>query len=263
MEDSDKDSLARRGQRLFEQLDSTLWGPVSWVGQTGSTNADLAEQARLGAPEGTVLISDYQNIGRGRFTRPWVAPAKSSIAMSVLVRPKNVELNRWTWLPLLVGLAVAQGLCQATGLAAELKWPNDVLVNGRKVCGILCERVETPFGPGAVLGMGINTKMTPDELPVPTATSLAIEGAEVSQTQVAAAVLRSLEAKYSSWLAGEDLAREYLGSCRSIGREVVVVLSETERVQGFAEGVDAGGALLVRVGDQVRAYSAGDVIHLR
>ena len=136
----------------------------------------MAAAARQETAEpGTVLVADYQSAGRGRLGRTWTAPPGTSIAMSVLVRPDGVDPARWTWLPLLTGLAVADGLSGAAGLEARLKWPNDVLVGDRKVCGILAERVETPVGPACVVGMGINTHLERADLPVPTATSVAIE----------------------------------------------------------------------------------------
>ena len=120
-----------------------LWQKVDLVTETGSTNADLAVRARQGEVPGTVLMTDYQSAGRGRQGRTWTAPPGSGIAMSILVRPNGIDPSRWTWLSLLAGLAVADGVRRAANLPAVLKWPNDVLVNGRKFCGILSERVDT------------------------------------------------------------------------------------------------------------------------
>ena len=145
-----------------------LWQQVDYVAETGSTNADLAAAARTGAVEpGAVLVTDYQSAGRGRLGRTWTAPPGTSIAMSVLVRPDGVDPSRWTWLPLLTGLAVADGLSGAAGLEARLKWPNDVLVGDRKVCGILAERVETRTGRPASSGWASTPTWTAAELPVP------------------------------------------------------------------------------------------------
>ena len=151
-----------------------LWQKVDLVAETGSTNADLAARARQGEVPGTVLITDYQSAGRGRQGRTWTAPPGSGIAMSILVTPGAIDPNRWTWLSLLAGLAVSDGVRRTADLPAVLKWPNDVLVAERKVCGILSERVDTPQGPACVVGIGINVGLTDNELPVPTATSLAI-----------------------------------------------------------------------------------------
>lgn len=249
-------------QRLVQP--GSVWTQVSTVASTGSTNADLAAAARDGAASGRVLVSDHQSAGRGRFARVWEAPPRTSLAISALLRPPAaVPPSRWLWLPLLAGLAVADGVRLATGVAAELKWPNDVLIQGRKVCGILSERVDSAAGPAVIIGMGINTTLGADQLPVPTATSLALAGAGVEPAEVAAAVLESLGGWYLRWLGGVDLRPDYAARCSSVGRNVRVQLSATESVQGDATGVDSEGCLLVRVDGRVRAFAAGDVAHLR
>lgn len=241
-----------------------MWTRVEAVAATGSTNADLAVAARDGARSGTVLVSDHQSSGRGRFARVWEAPPGTSLAISALLRPPAVvPARRWLWLPLVTGLAVADGLRSACGVEAELKWPNDVLIGGRKVCGILSERVDAGPVPAAVLGMGINTTLTEDELPVPTATSLALAGADVDPTAVVAGVLSALGGWYARWLAGDDLQADYAVRCSSVGRDVRVQLSGAEAVEGRATGVDVDGRLLVVVAGRERAFSAGDVVHLR
>jgi BirA family biotin operon repressor/biotin-[acetyl-CoA-carboxylase] ligase len=242
----------------------SVWTGVRTMATTGSTNADLAAEARTGAGSGLVLVSDHQSTGRGRFTRVWEAPPGTSLAISALLRPPSeVPVSRWLWLPLLTGLAVADGIRAATGLVTELKWPNDVLIARRKVCGILAERVDGGGWPAAVIGMGINTTLAEHELPVPTATSLALAGAEVDPGEVAAAILEALGQWYVRWLGGDDLRAEYAARCSSVGRSVRVQLSASESVTGVATGVDATGCLLVRVDGRVRAFAAGDVEHLR
>lgn len=247
---------------LAEQLGGigSWWSDLDVVASTGSTNADLAAAARAGAATGTVLVSEHQSSGRGRFTRIWEAPPGASIAISVLLRPSSsIPLERWTWLPLVAGLAVADALSSEAGVAARLKWPNDVLIEDRKVCGILVERV----GDAAVIGMGINTRLHEDELPVPTATSLRLAGAEVSNGQVAAAVLTRLRAWYQRWEAGEDLSADYQDACATIGRTVRVEIGPDESRSGQAVGIDASGRLLVRLQNRTEAFAAGDVVHLR
>lgn len=242
-----------------------VWSGVRTVATTGSTNADLASQARAGAPSGMVLVAAHQSSGRGRLDRSWTAPPGVSLAISVLLRPPAaVPVRRWLWLPLLAGLAVADALAEVAGVGAELKWPNDVLIDHRKVCGILAERVVVPGEAAAVvIGMGINTRLTQEQLPVPTATSLALVGAEVADDELIAGVLGALGQWYGRWLAGEDLGAVLGRRCGTIGRGVRVELSGAEPVVGTAVGVDADGRLLVRTGTQVRAFAAGDVVHLR
>ena len=240
------------------------WTRVTTVADTGSTNADLALAARQGAESGQVLVSDHQSAGRGRFSRVWTAPPGTSLAISVLLRPPGaVPPRRWLWLPLVTGLAVADGVRAATGLRPELKWPNDVLVDARKVCGILAERVDGGSGPAAIIGMGVNTTLAGDQLPVPTATSLALAGAEVNPAEVAAAILVALGEWYTRWLSGADLRAEYASRCSSVGRTVRVQLSASDSVTGEATGVDGDGCLLVTTGGHERAFAAGDVVHLR
>lgn len=242
----------------------SVWTQVATTTATGSTNADLAAAARAGQESGAVLVSDHQSAGRGRFTRVWESPLGGSLAISVLLRPPAaIPPGRWLWLPLIAGLAVADGLRAAAGLSVELKWPNDVLVSGRKVCGILSERVDAAAGPAAIIGVGINTTLTEEQLPVPTATSLAIAGADVAPGEIAAAVLAALATWYLRWLAAADLRGEYSVRCSSIGRRVRVQLSAAESVVGEATGVDADGCLLVSVAGRQRTFAAGDVVHLR
>ena len=255
-----------------------LWSDVDVVDRTGSTNADLAARARTGAASGTVLVTDFQDAGRGRQGRTWVAPRGSSIAMSVLLRPSGVDPSRWTWLPLLAGLAVVEGLRRAADVPAVLKWPNDVLVDDLKVCGILAERVETPTGPACVLGMGVNVWLAADELPVPTATSLALLSESrspgsrppgsrpPSRNLLIATILAALELIFQRWEVLDDdslFAASYLRRCDTIGRRVRVVLAGGVTVEGQAEAVDHDGRLVVRTPSGLQTFSAGDVVHLR
>ncbi|MBA8793340.1 BirA family biotin operon repressor/biotin-[acetyl-CoA-carboxylase] ligase [Friedmanniella endophytica] len=265
------------GRRLAALVTGGRWQRVGVVEQTGSTNADLAAAARAGAPDGIVLATGYQSGGRGRLNRRWTAPPGTSLALSMLLRPGPGTLARWSWLPLLTGLAVAESLRRAAEVPALLKWPNDVLVGDRKLCGILAERIDTPTGPACVIGVGINTDLTEEQLPVPWATSLALLGARTrDQTVVAATVLRAFELLYAEWLDAPAARRDgsaaavdaafaaaYLNRCSTVGREVRVVLGPDESVTGRAEAIDADGRLVVRTPTGTRAFSAGDVVHLR
>jgi len=254
-----------------------LWRRLDLVASTGSTNADLAAAARDGAPGGTVLVADHQSSGRGRLGRTWTAPPGSGVAISVLLRPE-VALDRWTWLPLLAGVAVSDALRQTAGLPADVKWPNDVLIGDRKVCGVLAERVETPDGPAVVLGMGVNVHLRADELPVPTATSvdlaraeLGVAGVPVSRTAVTSSVLRCLERDVRRWEevaalgpeGADGIALAYRERCSTLGRQVRVTLSDSTVLEGTARDVDAYGRLLLDTPDGTQVLGAGDVVHLR
>jgi len=176
------------------------------------------------------------------------------------------------WLPLLTGVAVAAGVRSASGVAARLKWPNDVLVGDRKLAGILAE--QSPDGDAVVVGVGLNVATSQSALPVSPsglpATSLLVEGADVGREALLAEILRSLEHWYVRFSADPDPLRsgllpEYREACATLGRQVRVELPAGRVLAGVAEDVDASGRLLVRPADaaSATAVSAGDVVHLR
>jgi BirA family biotin operon repressor/biotin-[acetyl-CoA-carboxylase] ligase len=247
----------------------SLWRSVEVVDSCPSTNAELARRARAGASAGSVLVADHQTAGRGRLDRVWVTPRGSALTFSVLLEPDRVPVARWPWLPLLVGIAVAEGVRRVTGVDCSLKWPNDVLVGDRKLAGILVERVERGTGAVAVVGVGLNVSLTEEELPVPTATSLRIENATTTDRSVVLReVLRSLEALFVQWRAdGGDatlgLVDSYVRRCGTLGREVRVELPSGERLHGTATGIDTDGRLEVRTPEGRRILGAGDVVHVR
>ena len=231
------------------------------VQQSASTNADLAELARRGAPEGTVLLAEHQTAGRGRQGRSWESPPRAGLTFSVLLRPPQVS----GWLPLLAGLAVVVAVNEQAGTAAGLKWPNDVVVDGagggqRKLAGLLTE--VAAGGDGAVIvGIGLNVTTRSDELPDPRATSLAVAGSMTTDRSVLLkAVLRSLARAYASWRADPDALRAaYRAACVTLDQRVRVQLPGGQSYEGVATEVDTDGRLVV--GE--RSFAAGDVIHLR
>jgi len=239
---------------------------------TTSTNAVAGERARAGADEGTVVVAEHQTAARGRLDRTWESPARSSLVFSLVLRPV-VPAAEWPWLPLLTGHTVGKVL-RAEGYDAGVKWPNDVLIaradgESRKLVGILVERIETPAGPAAVVGVGINVDQTADELPVPTATSLAIEsGVAPDRTALLVTLLQSLREAYDAWQAGgaaarERLATSYAAGCVTVGRDIRVELPGGTVLTGRATGVDAGGRLIVTGAAGETAVGAGDVVHVR
>lgn len=191
--------------------------------------------------------------------------------MSVLLHPVDVEPVRWGWLPLLAGLGVAEGLQRYPGVPVWLKWPNDVLIGDGKVAGILAERIDSPRGPAVVIGIGINVHSKAGDLPVPSATSLALQasdaaGGPLSRTEVVRSCLTALGERYLSWQRGatdEELANSYRALSATIGRRVRVELVGGRPMEGVATGVDSGGRLVVRTDSRVQIVGAGDVIHLR
>jgi BirA family biotin operon repressor/biotin-[acetyl-CoA-carboxylase] ligase len=234
-----------------------------------STNAVATERARAGARDGTVVVAEHQTAGRGRLDRTWQTPPRASLIFSLVLRP-TVPAADWPWLPLLTGHTVAKALRASGYAAAGVKWPNDVLVGDRKVAGILVERVETPPGPAAIVGVGLNVSLTEDELPVATGTSLALEsdGGEPDRTALLVGLLRSLREAFDTWQAGgpeavRRLRASYAAGCVTVGRDVRVELPGGETLHGRATGVDPSGRLVVLGPRGETAVGAGDVVHVR
>ncbi|MGV8845680.1 biotin--[acetyl-CoA-carboxylase] ligase [Tessaracoccus sp.] len=242
----------------------TMWRSIESVASTTSTNADMAAHARRGEPEGRVLIASEQTAGRGRLDRTWVSPRGASLSLSMLLRPEP-DFLRWGWLSLLTGMAVASALCDTAPdpTRVELKWPNDVLIDGGKVCGILSERVEHPTGARAVVGLGLNLELRRNELPVPSATSLSLEGFPIDREQIVAGVLRHMERLYRRWQDTGSLEDEYRARCTSVGSDLSITVAPETVVQGRGHGVDEFGRLQVATATGIRAFAVGDVVHAR
>ncbi|HEV7755424.1 MAG TPA: biotin--[acetyl-CoA-carboxylase] ligase [Mycobacteriales bacterium] len=248
----------------------SFWRDLTVVSVTGSTNADLAAAARAGAPEGSVLVAEAQESGRGREGREWVSPPRAGLTFSVLLRPTGVPVARWGWLSLLAGVALTRAVGRLGAVDAWLKWPNDLLLgpDRRKGAGLLAEVANG----GVVVGIGLNVTTLAEELPRPDATSLRLEGAACTDRgPLLQAVLRELEHDYTAWRAAEGdpevsgLRRVYAESCDTIGRYVRVQLPGDAVLAGEAVGVDADGRLVVRPdrGGADVAVAAGDVVHVR
>lgn len=244
----------------------------------GSTNDELVAAA-AGLPDLAVVVTDNQTKGRGRLGREWVAPAGAAVAVSVLVRPRlpagePLELAHFGWLPLIAGLAMTRAVASLVpeGEArVGLKWPNDVQVDGLKVCGILAELL--PTADGVVIGAGLNLAMTREQLPVETATSLALSGAEPQGLTDAAvsAYLAGFTALVRDFVSlggdpiGSGIHAQLTEACTTIGSEVRVQLPGADDLRGTATGVDLSGRLVVRRTSDGRsqAVAAGDVTHVR
>jgi BirA family biotin operon repressor/biotin-[acetyl-CoA-carboxylase] ligase len=240
------------------------WREVEHHATIGSTNARAAE---IGRPW-YVVVADHQSQGRGRLARRWEAPPGTSVAVSATV---PVPATGSAWLPLLAGVAVADAIESVTSLSAVLKWPNDVLLpadGSRKVCGILCEVVALgdadPTDAGlVVIGAGLNLSQSRDQLPVPSATSLALAGAVDVDP---AALLVAYLARLADLMAAPDavVRAGYRQRCVTIGRSVTLSLPEGRRLAGLALDVDDGGRLVLEEaggGDGPVAWAAGDVVH--
>ncbi|MFD4627907.1 biotin--[acetyl-CoA-carboxylase] ligase [Streptomyces sp. NPDC058475] len=271
--DLDRPPLNAASLRRALVREDGLWRAVEVVQRTGSTNSDLVALAtEQKADEGTVLVAEEQDAGRGRLDRQWTAPARSGLFFSVLLKPTQVPVERWGWLPLLTGVAVATGLSRAAGVDTALKWPNDLLVTvggeERKAGGILAERAGSD---AVVVGIGINVTLREDELPVPGAGSLALAGARTTDRDtVLRAVLRSLEQWYERWrAAGGDpvasgLQDTYAAGCATLGRVVRAELPGGRSLTGEAVALDGDGRLVIATEEGVQEpVGAGDVVHVR
>jgi BirA family biotin operon repressor/biotin-[acetyl-CoA-carboxylase] ligase len=245
----DLDRPPLRADALVRALAPEGWR-VEVLPTAGSTNEVVAERARQGEPPGLVVVAEEQTSGRGRMDRTWVSPPRAGLTFSVLLHPSPDHLG---WVSLLGGLAVARALRDQGGVDAVLKWPNDVLVGDRKVCGLLAQAVTGPDGLAVVLGIGLNVTTRREELPIPQATSLALEGAATTDRDT---LLRAVLRRMTFTTADRD---SYRALCRTVGREVQVSLPGGALVQGLAEGVDEQGRLVVGGSP----YAAGDVVHLR
>ncbi|MBF8285658.1 MAG: Biotin--[acetyl-CoA-carboxylase] ligase [Anaerolineales bacterium] len=234
--------------------------PIYLFQQIGSTNEEARRLAEGGGQEGLIVVAEEQTAGRGRAGRKWITPAGSAIAFSLILRPP-LPPARSARLTMLAGVAACEAIEQTTGLRAELKWPNDVLIAGKKVAGILSESAvlgdQLEY---AVLGLGLNVSFAPlaAEVDFP-ATSLQAEaGREVDRLKLLRAILTGLEAHYP-FLMDERLYQNWRARLAMMGRPALAH-TESGAHRGRAEGVDADGALIFRLdsGEALR-LTAGDV----
>jgi BirA family biotin operon repressor/biotin-[acetyl-CoA-carboxylase] ligase len=264
---SDLDRPALDGPALSAALtrDGGLWRSLEVVESIGSTNAELLARAAADAPEGTVLVAEHQEAGRGRLDRTWTSPPRAGLTVSLLVRP-DVPAARRGWLPLLTGVALAESVGELTGVRASLKWPNDLLaLDGRKLAGILAE-----VGGGAVVvGTGLNVNTDAAELP-DTGTSLSVvTGRPVDRGPVLLAFLRAFERRYRGWAralgdpVASGLARDYLAWSSTVGSTVEVTMPDGSLLTGTAQAVDWDGRLVVATPQGPVELASGDVRHVR
>jgi BirA family biotin operon repressor/biotin-[acetyl-CoA-carboxylase] ligase len=278
------------------------WRGVEFHPALGSTNTRLRELLTGSSPTSGayavspadddrglwwVVLTDHQTGGRGRLGRAWTVPDRASLAVSVAV--PVADAAQAGWMPLLAGLALSRAVRDVTGaaghpLSARLKWPNDVLLaddGDRKLSGILCELVTSGGRQTVVVGTGVNVDQTRDELPVDTATSLALAGSRVRREDLLLAYLDHLtdvlagagagarsgtgvqEGRGSGTAAREAARTAYREACSTLGLQVRVHLPAGGAAEGTAESVDDDGGLMVRTAEGLRTFAAGDVVHVR
>jgi BirA family transcriptional regulator, biotin operon repressor / biotin---[acetyl-CoA-carboxylase] ligase len=252
--------------------------------ETSSTNNAAMALAQDGAPDGTVVVADTQTSGRGRLGRQWYSPPGKNLYCSIILRramPSD-QVSRWlSWVPLLSAVAVARAIQVISGLRPSLKWPNDILMEQRKVGGLLCESSGTGT-PNAfvIVGIGLNVNMWRDAFPADLrdlATSLAAEaGRPFDRAVLLATLLSELELRYETFLSGavSDIKYEYALRCATLGQRVRVDMANQacgHRIEGQAVSIGEDGSLQIIVdslGDPLTrgtpiAIRAGDVIHVR
>lgn len=271
------EAVRNRGYRLIKSPDVLTETEIksaldtAWAGQeivcyeeTDSTNNRAKEAGEKGAPHGMLFVSDKQTAGKGRRGHTWVSPSGTSIYMTLLLRPEIIP-SKAPMLTLVMGLSVAEGICQITGEKAGIKWPNDIVVNRKKVCGILTEMAtEIQYVNYVVIGVGININQQefPEELSK-MATSLCLEyGQHYRRADIIAAVMERFEKNYETFMKTQDLSglREAYNDILVNYNQKVRVLEPGNEYEAMAEGIDRMGELIVRLADgQKKAVFAGEV----
>jgi BirA family biotin operon repressor/biotin-[acetyl-CoA-carboxylase] ligase len=257
------------------EVTSLLRHPGPWtvrhVTVTGSTNADLADAAGT-LQHGAVLITEEQLTGRGRAGRDWFCPRGAGLMFSVLLRQPEIPPERRGWFGAVLGLAIVRAMTAVSGIGASLKWPNDVLIDGRKCAGILGEVADDAI----IIGSGINVSLQPSDLPRADATSLLLAAGDgagpdaLNRAALLAGILDEFGVLLRRWVAaGGDidasgLRGEYLGACTTVGSRVRLILpSGSEPVLRAVDVAVDGSLVVLDEGGVRRSYSVADVVHLR
>ena len=236
----------------------TPYWRVSVVELTGSTQNDLLQLVESNnALDGQVIATEFQSDGRGRLDRTFQAPAQSALLFSFYIKPRN-QRSEWGFIPLIAGLSLVRAITTIdTAMNVSLKWPNDLIINEKKCAGIIAQTTNE----GIVIGIGLNVSMTPNELPVSTATSLAIEGSTITDRDLLLShLLNTFAELFEAWEEGSELLDEYASASSSIGKKVRIELPGGENLEATVARISHTGELVL---DDGRHVSAGDVIHLR
>jgi BirA family biotin operon repressor/biotin-[acetyl-CoA-carboxylase] ligase len=229
---------------------------VSVVDLTASTQDDLANKITAGdGKSGDVIIANYQSAGRGRLDRSFLAPPSTALLFSVYLNPTRSR-DDWGFIPLLAGFSIADTLRKISANVL-IKWPNDLLIDEKKVGGI----ISTAVGQGVIIGIGINISTTVTELPVENATSLALSGVtKVDRNFLLPLLLNAFEKDFTQWDQGESFLEQYSQLSATQGREVTIAGLSENMIRSRALSFDEQGRLHLQDGQIV---TVGDVVHLR
>lgn len=252
---------------IHSGLASTIYaGILQYFPETGSTNTLAMQAANAGAREGTVFLADRQLAGRGRNGHRWHSEAGSAILVSVVLRPRIAPAQA-LWLSLMAGVAAHEAISRTCGVVCDLRWPNDLLIERKKVCGILTEiSADSEQLRFAVVGIGINVNQPsfPAEIEH-LATSLRLEtGKSWSRSELLIALLRSLEAEYRRGLVndGKNVLLRKVEAISSYARGKRVHVDEAGGYEGITDGLDARGFLRVRTLGGIKTVLSGGVREL-
>ena len=229
-----------------------------------STNTEASRRAMQGAEEGLCIVAKEQTAGRGRLQRAWVSPAGAGLYFSIVLRPV-VDAARWTLLPLMAALAVHDALRDACELETDIKWPNDILVGERKLCGILAETIDTSVGRAAIVGIGVN--LTSEAFPVAlreTATSVeAVTGKTVEPETLLQSLVRALQSRYKMFqmeTGSSEIILEWSRRSTYANGKRVRISNGNETFVGVTRGLEPDGALRVKTdAGEIKVVRAGDV----
>ncbi len=269
-------SSTRLGYRIDKSPDLLLpeeiWaaGNLSFLGNTiyysttiDSTNEQSKRLAGEGAPHGTLVLAEEQRKGKGRIGRSWISPKSGGIWLSIILRPDMAPYEA-PKLTILSAVAVAEAIRKKTGLAALIKWPNDILINGKKVCGILTEmNSEIDVINHVIIGVGINVNnhSFPDDLKQKAASLRQIKGENIDRIDILAGFLENFEILYQTAVnyGFEGIFQKWRSLCCNLGKHVNII-GRTESFSGVALDINNDGALLVRTEDEkIVQVISGDI----
>lgn len=261
-------------ERIEAAVTGTFGTSLRYADEIGSTNTEALDWAANGAPEGSVVTSDHQTGGRGRWGRTWFSAPGKLLQFSLILRP-DLEPSRHGLLTAGLGVASARAVTDVTGLPVSVKWPNDLVIEGRKLAGMLVETaMERDRIATAVCGIGINVHLDEADLPEElrdSATSLAIEGERagrkiaLDRSELLARILAEIERRYDAMkgTGSDELLAEATELSAVLGREVVIRFADGTTIEGRARGFDRDAALLLEAPGGTRPIHVGEIEQLR